>query len=286
MKNPDFLFRNPDFLLRNVEFVIKHTALATQLKTDGYVLLPGCLSEGRLKLLTELMDESAHLAGAGEEYLLESLFNCTPEWLPLLDIPRVLRVAEIALMEGIGHRGGDAPAVSDCHLIKMDGAKGLNPNRRLDRGLYCDYVPVVVPQELLEAGTVPPMPLKMLSAHFVLEDCDLGSGALGVVPGSHASGRAPQAADTAWGGAQAQAVAAKGGDVMLVRCDTWRIDTPREVGAPAGYTLRVDYGERNIAQRFLAGPGALEFEYDPSVVAACNETQKRLIGKRAHGAYD
>lgn len=48
------------------------------------------------------MDESASLAGVDpdEEYLLESLFNLTPEWLPVLDIPRVLRVAEIALQGG------------------------------------------------------------------------------------------------------------------------------------------------------------------------------------------
>jgi hypothetical protein len=43
---------------------------------------------------------------------------------------------------------------------------------------------------------------------------------------------------------------------------------------------------RNIAQRFLAGERALSFSYNPAVVAACNDTQKRLLGKRAHGAYD
>ena len=89
--------------------------------------------------------------------------------------------SDCLLIAGNGHRCGDAPAASDCHLIKMDGAKDAHPNRRLDRGLYCDYVPVVVPQELLQAGTVPAPPLKMLSAHFFLEDSDLGSGAMGLM---------------------------------------------------------------------------------------------------------
>lgn len=78
------------------------------------------------------------------------MFNHSPAFLPLLDLPSVLAVVEIALSADNGGRGGDAS--SDCHMIKMDGAKGLQPNRRLDRGLYCDYVPVVVPQELLQAG--------------------------------------------------------------------------------------------------------------------------------------
>jgi hypothetical protein len=44
------------------------------------------------------------------------------------------------LLRGAGGRGGDAPP-SDCHIVKMEGAKGMQPNRRLDRGL-CVYFDV------------------------------------------------------------------------------------------------------------------------------------------------
>ena len=99
----------------------------------------------------------------------------------------------------------------------MTGSRGVNLGRRLDRGLYADYIPVVVPQvsakppkqnppaeesctalelepcccfrvsssdhasvpqELLQSGTVQAPPLKMLSAHFFLHDTPLGAGGM------------------------------------------------------------------------------------------------------------
>ena len=143
---------------------------------------------------------------------------------------------------------------------------------------------------MLKAGTVKPPPLKMISAHIALEDSALASdtgGVLGVIPRSHLAGRAPMTMETDWDGVRAQGVELKAGDVLLLRCDTWRIDTPREGSDQLpSHTLRIDYAERNIAQRFLSGERALSFQYNPEVVAACNDTQKRLLGKRAHGAYD
>jgi hypothetical protein len=96
-----------------------------------------------------------------------------------------------------------------------------------------DYVPVVVPEALLADGSVPPPPLKMLSAHFVMEDCDGAAhiSALGVIPRSHLSGRAPNPTESSWNGNRAFALGAKAGDVVLLRCDTWRVDSPRAAAA-------------------------------------------------------
>ena len=106
-----------------------------------------------------------------------------------------------------------------------------------------------MPQQLLLSGAVPPLPLKMVSAFFVLEDSTLSSGAIGVIPRSYNAGRAPLPRETSWNGSHALAVEARAGDVLLLRCDTWRIDMPRPPGGPAtAQTLRVDYAERNIAQ--------------------------------------
>lgn len=138
------------------------------------------------------------------------------------------------------------------------------------------------------AGSVKPPPLKMVSAHIALDDSSLATGGvMGVIPRTHTSGRSPAMGELGWDGVRAQAVELEAGDVLLVRCDTWRVDMPREEEhSPLQHTLRIDYAERNIAQRFLAGENALSFEYNAAVVAACNDTQKRLLGKRAHGAYD
>jgi hypothetical protein len=76
-------------------------------------------------------------------YVLENLFNMGPQYLEYLTVPDVIGLVERVLMvPGNGGRGGDAPP--DCHMVKMVGAKGANPNRRLDRGLYADYIPVEV----------------------------------------------------------------------------------------------------------------------------------------------
>jgi hypothetical protein len=262
-------------------------AQAEVLLEEGWLVLRGCLSEERVEGIKRLMDDTAAAAAAASngnengqkekeegEYLLDALFNHSPDYLPLLDLQPVLGVVESALAGGNGGRGGDAPP-SDCHMVQMVGAKGRQPGRRLDRGLYADYVPVVVPQELLQEGTVTPPPLKMISAHVALEDsCDLpGGGAVGIIPSTHLAGRAPAAGELGWDGVRAKAVGLKAGDVLLLRCDTWRIDTARqqqveEDDEGAGllqHTLRVDYAERCACKRSFLNAFSLECRREAAV---------------------
>ena len=49
----------------------------------------------------------------------------------------------------------------------------------------------------------------------------------GIIPGSHGSGRAPEPGESGWDGAPPLGVVAQAGDVLLLRCDTWRVDTPQ-----------------------------------------------------------
>eukprot|EP01045_Picozoa_sp_COSAG04_P022329 COSAG04_NODE_2507_length_3994_cov_3.489859_3_plen_73_part_00 len=49
----------------------------------------------------------------------------------------------------------------------------------------------------------------------------------GIIPGSHSSGRAPEDGESSWDGAPPLGVVAQAGDVLLLRCDTWRVDTPQ-----------------------------------------------------------
>lgn len=166
-------------------------------------------------------------------------------------------------------------------MVRMEGSYGVDCHKRLDRGLYVDYICVEIPQQLLQpAGHVPPPPLKMVAAYFLMEDSD----SVHLIPGSHLSGRAPRDGELSFDGKAPRRVGGKAGDVLLIRCDTWRQDSP--TGAGPSHYLRVDYAERNIAQRFLAGPSSLAFEYNSSVVAAANAVQKRMLGKRAHGACE
>lgn len=63
-------------------------AQAAQLAREGYLVISGCLSASRVDDVKQLLDETA-AKGATEaidsEYRLESVFNLSPSYLPLLD---------------------------------------------------------------------------------------------------------------------------------------------------------------------------------------------------------
>lgn len=63
-------------------------AQAAQLLREGYLVIPGCLSASRVDDVKRLLDESAAKEATEEidsEYRLESVFNLSPSYLPLLD---------------------------------------------------------------------------------------------------------------------------------------------------------------------------------------------------------
>ena len=49
------------------------------------------------------------------------------------------------------------------------------------------------------------------------------------------------------------------------------------------YLLQVHYSHRYIAQQFSP---YIKWQFNPEVLAACNERQLRLLGNHRQGAYD
>jgi ectoine hydroxylase-related dioxygenase (phytanoyl-CoA dioxygenase family) len=194
------------------------------------------------------------------------VFNRDPYWLPFLDRPGVIDVAEAALGR-------------DCHIIGQTAWRS-HPGFK-GEPLHVDLLPLAWPEDAVAgAFRVPPL---ILTAHFYLNDVTADLAPTRIVPGSHRAGRAPGESESDWRGRPAEVVLARAGDCLVFRSDVWHAGSDNRTRADVRYLLQVHYGRREMAQHFSP---LLEWRFNPAVLAAATARQRRLLGDHGPGAYD
>lgn len=194
------------------------------------------------------------------------VFNRGPDWLPLLDRPGVIDLAEAELG-------------SDCHVIGMTAWR-CHPGYRGDP-LHADYVPVTWPQGVLPE--VVRIPIFILTVHYYLNDITPQLAPTRVIPGSHRAGRAPRPDERDWQGITATPVLARTGDALVFRSDVWHAGSDNTTADGIRYLLQVHYGRREMAAHYSP---FLDWRYHADVIASATPRQRRLLGDHAPGAYD
>lgn len=184
------------------------------------------------------------------------VFNRDAFWLPFLDRPGIVDLAEAVLG-------------ADCHVIGQTAWR-THPGYRSEP-LHADYDPW--PSHAC-AGAVPPA--FILTAQFYLNDVTPDLAPTRFVPGSH---RSMHAHDES----AAITVLARAGDCLIFRSDLVHAGGDNRSAGQMRYALQVHYGRREMAQHF---PRFLEWQFDPRVIAAATPRQRRLLGEHAPGAYD
>lgn len=233
------------------------------LREDGFVLLRGLLDCEQVAQVRSLIDSLRPLhwdyEGLVDHY--KCVFNRSPHWLPYLDPPGLIELAEAALG-------------ADCHVIGQTAWR-CHPGF-IGADLHQDYLPVALPGAGLE------LPMFICTAQFYLDDIDEALCPTWVIPGSHRAGRAPAPDEREWAGRAAEPVLCSAGDCLLFRSDLWHAGS-RNLSERTRYLLQVHYGRRMVAQKFSP---YLDWAFNPEVLAACTPRQRRLLGDHEAAEYD
>lgn len=261
--------------------LLAHSDLAGQVEAvthDGYAYFPAKINAEQVAAMRRAMDELTALPESFDRdwrppdhsYVNKSInnvFNRDPLFLPYLDFPGIIELAEA--LHG-----------ADCHVIGMT-AWVTGPGRP-DQTLHADWQPLVIPEALMEDPRVQ-IPVFITTAHFYLDDLDMALGPTVFVPGSHRAGRPPRAGETGWRGKSGQAILCNAGDVVIFRSEVWHRGTANRSDRTR-YLLQVHYAKRMITQKFP--PYLNRFQFDPEILARCTPRQLRLLGDHTQGSYD
>lgn len=239
------------------------------LHQDGYVLIPGALTESQVRWARAAIDALVpvhwdYSSLVDDHY--KCVFNRDPGWLDYLTIPGIIDTMEAAL--------GD-----DCHIIGQTAWRS-HPGF-VGAELHADYLVMELPETLLEDPAFT-LPMQIVTVHFYLNDIDAGCCPTCVIPGSHRAGRKPRPHETRWRGRSALPVLCRAGDALAFRSELWHSGS-RNMSHRSRYLLQVHYGRRMVAQKFSP---YLEWRFDPAVIAACTQRQRRLLGDHAPAEYD
>ncbi|EXF45374.1 mitomycin antibiotics/polyketide fumonisin biosynthesis protein [Pseudomonas sp. BAY1663] len=240
------------------------------LHEQGFVLLPGVITPTRVAELRAAIDDLEPIhwdyQGLVDDHY-KCVFNRSPFWLPYLDLPGVIELAEAALGE-------------DCHVI---GQTAWRSHPGFVGGeLHADYLAMQLPESLL-ADPAFELPMQVCTAHLYLDRIDAQLCPTLVIPGSHRAGRKPRPGETQWQGHKAEPVLCQAGDVLLFRSDLWHAGSRNRTQDRSRYLLQVHYGRRMIAQKFSP---YLHFVFAPEVLAAATPRQRRLLGEHEPAEYD
>ncbi|MFK0310302.1 phytanoyl-CoA dioxygenase family protein [Pseudomonas sp. NPDC090233] len=246
--------------------------LETQLQAlddQGYVMLPNVLEPLRIALLRCAIDDLKPIhwdyQGLLEHY--KCVFNRNPLWLPFLDLPPLVALAEAAL--------GD-----DCHVIGQTAWRSHPGYPGMD--MHLDHLPMALPDWVHERSDFS-LPIQILTAQLYLSDIDQSIGPTWIVPGSHRAARAPEAGETQWRGRAEEPILCLAGDVLIFRSDIWHRGGPNCSAARQRDMLQVHYGRRMVAQKFTP---YLRWQFNPHVLEAATPRQRRLLGEHAEAEYD
>lgn len=240
------------------------------LHQDGFVLLPGVLDAARVAEIREAIDR---LTPSGLDYQslvddhYKCMFNRSPFWLPFLDLPGVIELAEAALG-------------ADCHIIGQTAWRS-RPGF-IGGELHVDYLVMELPEHLLSDPAFE-LPMQVCTAHLYLNDIDADLCPTWVIPGSHRAGRKPRPGETTWQGCTAQPVLCEAGDVLFFRSDLWHAGSRNRTADRSRYLLQVHYGRRMVAQKFSP---YLAWQFNPEVLVAATPRQRRLLGEHEPSEYD
>jgi ectoine hydroxylase-related dioxygenase (phytanoyl-CoA dioxygenase family) len=243
-------------------------AMAAALDADGCIrvraALPAALAAAARDAVDALVPVHWDDRGVMERY--KNVFNRDPFWLPFLDRPGLIDLAERLL----------GP---DCRIIGQTAWR-THPGYRAEP-LHLDYLPLEVPEQAYAAGLrVAPF---IVTVQFYLCDVPVELGATQVIVGSHRAGRAPRSGECDWHGHAAEAVPCAAGDALVFRSEVWHRGGDNATRDRVRYVLQVHYARREMAPHFSP---YLDWRFDPAVIAAASPRQRRLLGDHEPGAFD
>ena len=246
--------------------LLKHVHALHQ---DGYTLLPALIDPEQIRTVKAAIDNLRpfHWDYQGLLDHYKCVFNRDPFWLPFLDLPSAIELAESVL--------GD-----DCHVIGQTAWR-CHPGF-VGSDVHADYLAMALPPEILDRPGFE-LPMYICTLQVYLDDIDQALAPTRVIPGSHRAGRLPLPGERDWRGLAPRPILCRAGDALMFRSELWHGGSPNLDLVRSRYMLQVHYGRRMVAQKFSP---YLEWRFNPRVLAAATPRQRRLLGDHAEAEYD
>lgn len=243
--------------------VVRHSGLrsaAEAMYTDGYVTFPEALDRREVAELRALMDS---MGGPDEQY--ENKNWCFNKHVST-DVQGDVRVLKYIDRSGIIDVV-EAVLGPACRVI--GGSMWITGKGRA-MGMHVDAQPVRLPPDIAADPRVR-MPIFSGTVHFYLDDLCPELGPTLVIPGSHRAGHAPHNEPT-WNGVAPRMVMFGAGGACFFRHDLWH-GAAMNSSDRRRYMMQVHYSHPNMG---IWNPPTKAM--DPTVFAAANERQRRLLG--------
>ena len=201
----------------------------SELVQNGFVHIKGVCTDAQVAELVSAIDimpidERNGDMDADGVKSLRNPWNRSMLFVGYLDRDPVAVVAEQSLGSGSGPGGGNSPAHHN-HVVSMVATKAAPGAAAPDDGLHLDFLPMEVDSDLLASGEVE-MPMFITTAVYCLTS---GPAEVGVVPGSHLAGRAPNPGEQSFHGDTPTRLVVDAGDVIMFRCESWKCIFANEV---------------------------------------------------------
>lgn len=261
----DFAYRQKTFALDDLE------GQTRAIHEDGFALIPGVLSSEEIQACRDAIDRLEPIywdkVNPDRTDHFKNVFNQDLFWMPYLDRPGIIELAEATMGE-------------DCHIIGQTAWRS-HPGHN-GWGPHADALAMTFPEDFLQRDDWQ-LPVYICTAHYYLNDIDLDLCPTWVIPGSHKSGRRPQRGEEAWNGRPLEPVVCKAGDVLFFRSEVWHTGSKNATEDRTRYLLQVHYSRRYVQQHFSP---FLTWQFHPQVLETATPRQRRLLGEHKQGAYD
>lgn len=250
-----------------------------QFHKDGYLVLPGILPEEDVARLRPGVEkafgqpcEESKLYGMPEMWR-PRMFERGEEFESLVDHPATLDLVEAIL-------GGN------CHLIAMSALRTL-PGTGLDSWHADETVRFPIPRGIRLDERIQ-APCFIVNLNYYLCDVDAELGPTQFVPGSHRSGRQPEAEDRdkdgnpSFEGQGVFSAVGPAGTCVMWHDQTWHRGAKNVSGDRVRWVQQAPYGRRYISQRFYP---FIKYRMPEEILDRANPRRQRLLGMHGLGAY-
>ncbi|MCX6379450.1 MAG: phytanoyl-CoA dioxygenase family protein [Armatimonadetes bacterium] len=256
-------------------------ALVEQFHRDGYLVLPSMLSpdyvaelfEGVQKDFAEYNEESALYGETMQRIWRPKMFEHGEAFERLIDYSPAIDLVEAILG-------------NDCHII-ANSALRTGPGDGIS-GWHADEAVRFPRPKGVPLDPRIPSPCFIVNLNYYLCDVDEELGPTEFIPGSHRSGRQPDAedrdanGDPSYEGKGVFRAVGPAGTIVLWHDQTWHRGAPNRSKDRTRWVQQAPYGKRYISQRFYP---FLNYQMPAEILERANPRRKRLLGVHGLGAY-
>ncbi len=255
--------------------------LVDKFHCDGFLVLPDILTKSEVAVLLagvkkafeEPNPESAIYGETMQRIWRPKMFEQGPEFEALVDHPNVIDLVEAILG-------------NDCHLV-ANSALRTGTGEGIS-GWHADETIRFPRPKGVPLDPRIPSPCFLANFNYYLCDVDEELGPTQFIPGSHRSGRAPDADDMdadgnpSYEGNGVFSAVGAAGTAVLWHDQTWHRGAPNRSADRTRWVQQAPYGRRYIAQRFYP---FLNYHMPEDILERANSRRKRLLGLHSIGAY-